>query len=59
MESRENQTKRGGDPEETLRERAGMLESILNGVLLLITYTDKEERYAFVNRAGARPSRSI
>ncbi|MDD2275782.1 MAG: PAS domain S-box protein [Smithellaceae bacterium] len=53
MGSRENQTRRGAGPEEALRERAGMLESILNGVLLLITYTDKDERYAFVNRAYA------
>ena len=44
----------GAGPDDALREKAGILESILNGVSLLITYIDKEERYVFVNRAYAR-----
>lgn len=53
MERRKDKTNQGVGPDDTLRERAGMLESILNGASLLITYIDKEERYAFVNRAYA------
>jgi len=52
MERRIDKTNQGAD--DALREKAGILESILNGVSLLITYIDKEERYVFVNRAYAR-----
>lgn len=39
--------------EEDLREHREILESIINGVSMLITYVDREERYVFINRAYA------
>ncbi|MBP1710244.1 MAG: multi-sensor signal transduction histidine kinase, partial [Deltaproteobacteria bacterium] len=39
---------------EELRENAEMFEDIINGVSMLITYMDCEERYVFVNRAYAQ-----
>ena len=39
---------------EDLREKAEMFENIINGVSMLITYMDTEERYVFVNRAYAQ-----
>lgn len=54
MERRTDKKDRGAGTDGTLREWAAILESILNGVSLLISYIDKEERYAFVNRAYAR-----
>ncbi len=38
---------------EELREHSEMLENIINGVSMLITYVDREERYVFVNSAYA------
>ena len=37
----------GAGPDDALREKAGILESILNGVSLLITYIDKEAKGFF------------
>ena len=64
MERRTDKKDRGAGTDGTLRERAAILESILNGVSLLISYIDKEERYVFVNRAYAwwhdiRPEEAI
>ena len=39
---------------EALHEKAEMFENIINGVSMLITYMDTEERYVFVNRAYAQ-----
>ncbi|MFH1153056.1 MAG: PAS domain S-box protein [Pseudomonadota bacterium] len=39
--------------EERLKESRAVLENIVNGVSMLITYVDCEERYVFVNRAYA------
>lgn len=47
MERRMDKTNQGAGPDDALREKAGILESILNGVSLLITYIDKEAKGFF------------
>lgn len=42
-----DKTNQGAGPDDALREKAGILESILNGVSLLITYIDKEAKGFF------------
>lgn len=39
--------------EKALRERQGLLETIINGVSALLAYVDRDGRYGFANRAYA------
>ena len=50
----EEELAKAGREKEDLREKAEMFENIINGVSMLITYMDTEERYVFVNRAYAQ-----
>ncbi|MHB8138798.1 MAG: hybrid sensor histidine kinase/response regulator [Smithellaceae bacterium] len=53
ISEREEELIKGKREKEALRDRAETLANILNGVSMLITFMDCEERYVFVNRAYA------